>query len=118
MKTEGLDDAKIGDPLVLVTGDRRDANKEVTVSRIGRKWMYVSRDGRELRERFDRCTGKEDTQFGYAARLLTPEMYAERQERGSLFAELMAAGIEIRRDMRADVPTVKLRALRDIIQGE
>ncbi|MFI6210281.1 hypothetical protein ACIBAI_28600 [Streptomyces sp. NPDC051041] len=111
MSTEGLNGVKVGDNLVMVTGNRFRDDEPVTVSRVGSKYVYVTLHGQERRERFDRKTGIEEGQRGLRARLLTPEQYEEKAQRQALFAQLLAAGIEVRHDKRAEMPTQKLRAL-------
>lgn len=118
MSSEGLNGVKAGDHLVLVTGNRFRGDEPVTVSRVGSKYLYVTLHGQERRERYDRNTGIEEGQRGLRARLLTPEQYEERTHRASLFAALLAAGIEIRHDKRADMPTDKLRALLAVMQHD
>ncbi|ALO98743.1 hypothetical protein SHL15_7751 [Streptomyces hygroscopicus subsp. limoneus] len=90
----------------------------VTVSRVGSKYVYVTLHGHERRERYDRTTGIEEGQRGLRGRLLTPEQYEDRTQRASLFAQLLAAGIEVRHDKRADMSTDRLRALLSVMQDD
>ncbi|KUN18609.1 hypothetical protein AQJ11_32910 [Streptomyces corchorusii] len=90
----------------------------MTVSRVGTKDLYVTLHGHERRERYHRTTGIEEGQHARPARLLTPEQYEERTQRASLFARLLAAGIEVRHGKRADMPTDKLRALLAVMQDD
>ncbi|MFD8839839.1 beta barrel domain-containing protein [Streptomyces griseofuscus] len=111
----GLPAVKVGDPLILVTGDRYRGDEPVTVSRVGRTYLYVATlDGRERRERYDRKTGVEDVQRGVQAHLLTQEQYDDRAQRATLFNQLYDAGIEVR--MRGGLTTDQLRALLAVVK--
>ncbi|MER0476785.1 hypothetical protein ABR737_00170 [Streptomyces sp. Edi2] len=118
MPTTGLDDVKAEDELILVSYNRFRGDQPVTVSRVGTKYLYVAIDGRETRERFDRKTGTEDGQRGTKAQLYTQEQYDELRQRSSLFTSLLAAGIEIRREVRSTMSTGKLKAILDAATTE
>lgn len=117
MAATGLADVKVGDKLILATGNRYRGDEPVTVSRIGRKYLYVARqDGYELRDRFHRNDGTEDTQYGARQRLYTPEQYEETKQRGSLFERLNEAGLMVKYEIRPEVTTDQLRALLAVLQ--
>ncbi|MPY47185.1 beta barrel domain-containing protein [Streptomyces acidicola] len=116
MSMNGLGNVKIGDNLVLVTGNRFRGDEPVTVSRVGRKYLYVSLHGYERRERFDRKTGAEEGNVGVRARLMTQKQYEEMNQRRSLFMELLAAGIDVKHEVRSEVTTDQLRALLAVIK--
>lgn len=118
MSAEGLNGVKAGDNLVLVTGNRFRGDEPVTVSRVGRQYLYISANGKERRERYDRKTGVEVDQRGLQERLLTQAQYEEMTERKSLFMNLLAAGIDVRHEKRAEMSTGKLRALLAVVQDE
>lgn len=107
----GLPDVKVGDNLVLVTGNRFRGDEPVTVSRVGTKYVYVTLHGHERRERFDRKTGVEEGNIGIRSRLITQKQYAEMEQRASLFEQLRQAGIDVRHEVRSEVTTDQLRAL-------
>ncbi|MGV9352261.1 beta barrel domain-containing protein [Streptomyces misionensis] len=112
----GLPAVKVGDPLILVTGNRFQGDEPVTVARVGRAYLYVSNaDGSERRERFDRKTGVETGQRGIKAHLLTQEQYDDRAQRDSLFNRLYDAGIEVAFRVRDDLTTDQLRALLNVV---
>ncbi|MEU3527553.1 hypothetical protein AB0E62_27405 [Streptomyces sp. NPDC038707] len=116
MAETGLLDVKVGDPLILTTGNRYRSDEPVTVARIGRKYLYVARqDGREYSGRFHR-DGVEDSQYGARERLYTPEQYDELKQRANLFMELLAAGINIEHRIRPELTTDQLRALLAVIK--
>ncbi|MCG0061760.1 hypothetical protein L0F81_00400 [Streptomyces tricolor] len=115
MAATGLADVKVGDPLVLVTGNRFRGDEPVTVSRIGTKYLYVTLHGHERRERFDRKTGVQEGN-GVRARLMTQQQYDEMKQRASLFTELLAAGINVKHEVRPEVTTDQLRALLAVIK--
>jgi hypothetical protein len=117
MSTGGLNGVKVGDNLVLVTGNRFRGDEPVTVSRVGNKYLYVTLHGVERRERYDRKTGVEVDQRGLRAHLLTQAQYEEQKTRDSLFMHLLAAGIDVRHDKRAGMSTDKLKALLAVVQG-
>ncbi|MGV9756942.1 beta barrel domain-containing protein [Streptomyces tricolor] len=116
MAATGLADVKVGDPLVLVTGNRFRGDEPVTVSRIGTKYLYVTLHGHERRERFNRKTGVEEGNVGIRARLMTQPQYDEMKQRESLFMELLAAGINVKHEVRPEVTTDQLRALLAVIK--
>ncbi|MFI9344902.1 hypothetical protein ACIG0D_27105 [Streptomyces sp. NPDC052773] len=117
MTANGLGDVKVGDKLILATGNRYRGDEPVTISRVGRKYLYVAReDGRELRDRFHRDTGVEDSQYGARQRLYTPEQYEEQAQRTSLFDGLRRAGIDVTHEVRSDLTTDQLRALLAVVQ--
>jgi hypothetical protein len=111
MTVDGLADVKVGDSLILVTGNRYRGDENVTVARIGRQYLYVATNGHEKRERFDRKTGRESGNVGVRARLVTQEQYDESKQRASLYERLRLAGIDVRVDMRTD----QLRAILAIV---
>ncbi|MGW1155985.1 beta barrel domain-containing protein [Streptomyces rubiginosohelvolus] len=118
MSSSRFTESKVGDTLILVTGNRFHGDEPVTVSRVGSKYIYVrTLDENERREKFDRTTGVEVDQRGIRARLLTQEQYEERAQRSSLFARLTSAGIDVRDDRRAAMPTATLRAILDAVEG-
>lgn len=110
MSIEGLPNVQVGDSLILSTNNRYRGNENVTVSRIGRQYLYVAVNGRELRERFHRATGVEDTKY-MGGRLYTQEQYEEQALRASLFEKLREAGITFEHGVRSTLTTDKLRAL-------
>lgn len=118
MTSEGLNGVKPGDHLVLVTGNRYRGDEPVTVSRVGRQYLYVSLHGVERRERYDRKTGVEVDQRGIRSRLVTPQQYEESKQRDALFHALMDAGIEVRQILRPKLSTDNLRALLAIVQDD
>lgn len=117
MSSERFAEVKVGDNLVLMTGNRFHGDEPVTVSRVGSKYIYVTLHGNERREKFDRTTGVEVDQRGLQAKLLTQEQYEEQAQRSTLFARLLDAGIEVRYARRDEMPTDTLRALLAAVQG-
>ncbi|QDN94976.1 hypothetical protein FNV58_01190 (plasmid) [Streptomyces sp. RLB1-9] len=107
------DNLKKGDPLVLVSADSKREPRNVVVSRVGRAWVYVCREGEteETRDQFNRVTGVSKENHGWARWLVTPEQYAEMKEREQLLADLKAAGVEIEHKQQDTMPLAKLRGL-------
>ncbi|GHH30197.1 hypothetical protein [Streptomyces rubradiris] len=116
MAATGLANVKVGDPLILVTGNRFRGDEPVTVSRIGTRYLYVTLHGHERRERFDRKTGVEEGNRGIRARLMTQQQYDDMKQRAALFMELSAAGIDVKDEARPKVTTDQLRALLAVIK--
>lgn len=112
-----LTGAKPGDELTLLRGGRSESR--VTVTRVGRKWLYVSRSSpaHEESEPFSRENGHGKYDAGYRSRLLTFEAYAESQARERLLKELRLAGLELGSDLRKRISTEKLSALYDIVMS-
>jgi hypothetical protein len=96
-----LTNVKVGDELLLVSGESK-ADIFVTVTRVGRVWLYVSRSSLTFEEHdpFRRTDGVQRSDYGYRSRLTTPEARAVELEHGRLVKELRDAGLElsIRRD--------------------
>jgi len=101
------------DPLVLVSGDNKREPQKVAVSRVGTRYVYVTPEGGgdELPSQFDRVTGVAKENIGWSRSLVTPEQYADMQERKHLLADLKAAGVDIEHRQRDTVPLAKLRGL-------
>ncbi|WP_443072169.1 beta barrel domain-containing protein [Streptomyces sp. NBC_01485] len=94
-------------------------DETVTVSRIGSKYLYVTRPGgSELRDRFHRESGVEDSQHGTPQRLYTPAQYDESKQHASLLERLREAGIEFRHGVSRSLTTDQLRALLAIMQPD
>ncbi|MCP9209635.1 hypothetical protein [Streptomyces cucumeris] len=118
MRTDWLVGVKVGDPLILVSGNRYRGDEPVTVSRVGRQYLYVAANGREKRERFDRKTGIENSNTGVRERLCTPEQYEEMDQRSALLANLRDAGIDVRHEARSGMTTETLKALLAVMQAK
>lgn len=117
MAAIGLPDVKVGDPLILSSSNRYRSDEPVTVSRIGRKYLYVTRqDGREVPNRYHRDTGYLDSSYTASERLYTQEQYDEMNQRRSLFMELLAAGVDVKHEVRPKLTTDQLRALLAVIK--
>lgn len=111
---------KKGDPLVLVSAGRNEKAENVSVARIGSKYVYVTVPGTEYEnpDKFHRTTGASVVNIGWARTLVTPEQYSEMKERERLLAGLKEAGIEIRHNLRDVLPVGQLRVLLDVMQHE
>jgi hypothetical protein len=119
MPATGLADVKVGDPLILSTSNCYRGDEPVTVTRIGSKYLYVTRaSGFEMRERFHRDNGVEDSQYGARSCLYTPAQYDELKQRSALFEQLRTAGIEFRYGVGPALATDQLRALLAIVSTE
>jgi hypothetical protein len=114
------DNLQKGDPLVLVSADNNKEPRNVVVSRVGRAWVYVCREGEteETRDQFNRATGVSKENHGWARWLVTPEQHADMKEREQLLADLREAGVEIKHQLQDTVPLVKLRGLLAVMKGE
>lgn len=110
-----LTNAAPGDPLILVHAAPHLADENVTITRIGRVYLYVSRDGRELRRKYDRETGYEMSDATAVSSIVyTPEQFAEKEERAGLRDALAKRGVRI----DSEVTTAKARALLAVMQGD
>ncbi|MFE7899157.1 hypothetical protein ACFU3E_16840 [Streptomyces sp. NPDC057424] len=117
MSINGLGDVKVGDRLILSSSNRYRGDEPVTVSRIGRKYLYVTRqDGREVPNRYLRGTGYLDSSYSVSERLYTQDQYDETKRRASLLEQLRQAGIDLRHEIRSEVTTDQLRALLAVMQ--
>lgn len=109
---------KVGDKLVLVTGNRYRGDEPVTVARVGRKYLYVTLHGHEYRTRFHRDTGTEDAKYSTRERLYTPEQYEEMNQRNSLFKQLREVGIDFRSSVSGSLTTGQLRDLLAVMRPD
>lgn len=118
MTAEGIAGVQVDDELILVTGNRYRGDEAVTVSRVGRQYIYVASNGREMRERFDRSTGVQDGTHGVRARLCTQAQYDESKQRVALFEKLREAGVDVRHEVRSGMSTSKLRGLLAVVEED
>lgn len=84
----------IGDVLILrSTGSRKLKDRDVTVTKIGRKWGYaVNSYGQPIK--FDLESGAEDAgQYSSQQRVLTAEMAADEEQRHEVVKSLRQAGL-------------------------
>lgn len=116
MTATELADVKVGDPLFLVSAGRNERTESVTVSRIGRQYLYVARRGHEMNTQFHRDTGVAKENVGWKRYLVTPERYEELKLRASLFDSLRAAGIEVKWEAQDSLTTDQLRQLLAVVQ--
>lgn len=87
---------KVGDRLILIPASGRRNRQNVTVSRVGRKYLYVTTEGgRERRERFRIDTLAEDTQYGSPDRLYTQAQLDEHNLRIELLKKLSELGVDL-----------------------
>lgn len=113
------DSLKPGDPLVLASDDRNKSAAPVTVTRVGRTYVYVAWEGQaEMHDQFHRVTGVAKENTGWRRYLLTPAQYEDRQERTTLLAELRDAGIEFRIGFADKSSTELLRELHAVMRKE
>lgn len=86
---------KVGDPVTVSEGRYR-GNYEATITRIGRKYAYIERWGREIG--FDLFTGYEaNNKYGAPSRIRTAEMVAEDERRYNVTLALKEHGITYER---------------------
>ncbi len=85
----------VGQKLVYKLRHREDP-VEVYVTRIARKYFYVSStpNGVESRVRYHKDTLCEETYYGSAAQLHTPTGWADLQRRNELYDRLQKTGVE------------------------
>lgn len=113
------DDLKPEDPLVLVSADRNKRAEPVTVTRVGRTYVYAAYDGHsEMPVQFHRDSGIAKENTGWKRQLVTPAQHEDTQERESLLAELREAGIEVQPNRQDQVSTAQLRGLHAVMNPE
>ncbi|MEU9405551.1 hypothetical protein AB0E08_07590 [Streptomyces sp. NPDC048281] len=107
-----------GDPLLLVSDGREEKTAKVTVARVGRAYVYVVKNGWTYEDdtQYDRTTGVAKENVGWKQYLVTPEQYAEMQEREQLLASLQEAGVEIGHRHQETIPLAKLSGLLTVMQ--
>ncbi|MGW4222972.1 beta barrel domain-containing protein [Streptomyces bauhiniae] len=118
MTATGLANVKVGDTLILVTNSKHHDDEPVTVTRVGRKYLNVTRTsgGYELREKFHIDTGHEVSQYSARQRLYTPEQRDDENERHALRQQLRDTGIDFRLGLDSRLTVDQLRALLAAIQ--
>lgn len=113
---EDLTGVAEGDKLMVTGLGRGSSEREVTVSRVGRDYLYVAdAGGRELRQRFLRKTGTQDKYTGIPAQLYTVPEYWKRQARATASMRLLGAGVRIESDTLNRLTTDQLHAILDIV---
>lgn len=81
----------VGQDVIIRT--RRMGDSSARVTRIGRKYVYAVANSSHSRERrFYIDTGREVSDYGYAATLGTPEMFAQRDADQRLKDRVRRAG--------------------------
>lgn len=70
----------------------RRGHEEVTIERVGRKWVYIKQYSREVA--FDAETGVENSNYGAPDRIYTPEMWAENDRRQTALDGLKERGVQ------------------------
>lgn len=83
-----LMDAKVGDTVVVTGCNGRGGAREVRVAKVGRKYLYLEGGGVSAQTKFSRETGSEIDDFGYRARVYTPEEWAEKERRDKVVLRL------------------------------
>jgi signal recognition particle receptor subunit beta len=87
------------------------------VSRIGRKYLYVSLPGgRELRSKFHVADDQEDSMYGTPGALYTSAQWAEFEERRHLIPSLKGAVLVVDATARGRLSTDKLRRIMEILK--
>jgi len=89
-KSRGLQGVKVGDTLVR-SGHNVRRDEEVTVTRVGRKLLYVEMYGREFPFRIE--TGVANDNYGHDW-LRTPAQVAESRRRTLALVELRGLGFQ------------------------
>ncbi|AEQ20976.1 conserved hypothetical protein [Rhodococcus phage E3] len=88
-----LMDAKVGDTVMVelreYTGGRQASKaREGTISKVGRKYLYVECLGVNPQTQFYRENGVEVSDFGYRARVYLPEEWAAKEHRDQVVQQL------------------------------
>ncbi|QBP29715.1 hypothetical protein SEA_TYPHA_60 [Mycobacterium phage Typha] len=103
----------VGQQLIL---HNRRGTEDVTVSRVGRKYVYITQYGRECK--FHGDTGQEVSEYGSPGVLYTPEEWAKRERRLTLFKSLDKLGIEVKYSHRSLMGTDVLeQILAAVVHG-
>lgn len=114
-----MSDIKVGDELILVPAHGRRNRQNVTVSRIGRKYLYITPEGgQESRERFRIDTLVQDTQYGSPDRLYTQAQLDEQNLRIELLGKLSKLGVDLRLyGNRSRWTADRLRRLLEVVES-
>lgn len=89
-----LMDAKVGDAVMVHLRQYEGGSRQVpvgregTISKVGRKYLYVKCAGVSPETRFYREDGVEVSDFGYRAKAYLPEQWAEKERRDSVVARI------------------------------
>ncbi|WP_459166973.1 beta barrel domain-containing protein [Mycobacteroides immunogenum] len=103
----------VGQNVMLVENCRGPV--EAPVTRVARKYVYVTQWGRE--RRFNIETGRGDNQCGYGDIIYTLEDWSERQRRGALIKDIRQAGLYFQSG-DSSYSTATLQRLWDALQVE
>lgn len=66
--------------------------REVVITRVGRKWVYINEGC--LETAFSAETGEEKNRYGYPRRIYTLEMKADQERRSAAFTTLNGIGLQ------------------------
>jgi GH24 family phage-related lysozyme (muramidase) len=108
-----LEGVKVGDTLIMTGLNMRGRSEEVTVTKVGRKYVHASHYGRVQAYRID--TGVVADGYGHTS-LCTPAQHAERKHRTTLLEKIRALGLApVDWSSRHSTPTLErvLKALED-----
>ncbi|EMF20390.1 hypothetical protein H114_32644 [Streptomyces gancidicus BKS 13-15] len=109
-----LTTAQPGDRLILVHEARNMPDTDVTVSRVGRRYLYVAySNGLEARGKYDRTTGRGADDHALYSAVYTPEQLADRTEGEHLRRELRDRGLTV--DPNRNLTTAVLRRLLAVL---
>lgn len=104
-----LEGVVVGDTLILSGSNMRGRRTEVTVTRVGRKYVYVGRS----RYRMD--TGTEADGYGHTS-LRTPAQAAEAYRRTEMLAELEERGLVPVRYARCGLSMAQLERVLEVLR--
>lgn len=83
--------AKPGDTLIVVGTGRRRAPEDATVTRVGRRWLYVAYAAGGLEDRFEIATGRHESRIGSPPVAYAPRAWNDMQHRARVIRDLEAA---------------------------
>lgn len=104
----------VGQTVVLSDGSRGFA--EVPVTRVARKYVYITRYGRE--RKFNIEDGYEPSYTGHCPRIYTKDEWADKQLRADLLRALRDADLNFLQGADYKLSTSTLQRLLTVLTGE
>jgi len=98
----------VGDVLKLYSSGTRGRTVDVPVTRVGRKYLYITQYGRECPFRISNGIAADG--YGHSS-VRTPAQHAEAQRRTELLAEIYAGGLQPSQHPRVSLTTAQLEAV-------
>lgn len=115
--TESLAEVKPGDTVILVSRNG-DSVKEVTVDRVGYKYLYLRGYDCSPTESFDLKTGRSRLDYGWPRRVFTPEGWMHQQRRDVAVELLRDRGVSLNHIALSTLSTEQVEKILAVVDPD